>query len=385
MISQTEENKAVERTVWQRLFGTGFLRLRFPRVVNSPLAMFCPQCKAEYRQGFMLCSDCDVALVENYAEAARHPWAKTVAMGDEYGARLWHGSDPHFYVGLLRSLWNKKVACYGVPEYPPIPGFVKSQQFATRDPGRFEVWVSEENIPPAKWILELWQESEKDTSAESAAIEQTTPDEVAPDTAGVCPLCFGEFTADFSQCPNCEVPLHSPGAEAAAEDSAWELCDLAHPMFIIELRKALQAERIPFNNANISYGDIISAWSNRPNYEVLVLKKDFLRATQVMSQVLQHWEFEPSAGFHIGRDSFLDYWPEQAWRNGWLPEDISTLLWSGENIGLVGGIGLALQEHEIAYRIETQPLGTARVFTHTEDGARARELVREVIEGPQPE
>jgi hypothetical protein len=52
---------------------------------------------------------------------------------------------------------------------------------------------------------------------------------------------------------------------------------------------------------------------------------------------------------------------------------------------LVGGIGLTLQEHEIAYRIETQPLGTARVFTHTEDGARARELVREVIEGPQPE
>jgi hypothetical protein len=46
---------------------------------------------------------------------------------------------------------------------------------------------------------------------------------------------------------------------------------------------------------------------------------------------------------------------------------------------------LALQEHEIAYRIEIQPLGTAKAFSHPEDQARARELVKEVIEGPRPE
>ena len=27
--------------------------------------MFCPQCKAEYRAGFVRCSDCDVELVEH--------------------------------------------------------------------------------------------------------------------------------------------------------------------------------------------------------------------------------------------------------------------------------------------------------------------------------
>ena len=30
--------------------------------------MFCPQCKAEYRVGFIRCSDCDVALVEHLPE-----------------------------------------------------------------------------------------------------------------------------------------------------------------------------------------------------------------------------------------------------------------------------------------------------------------------------
>ena len=348
--------------------------------------MFCPQCKAEYRQGFTRCADCDVELVENYTEAVRHPLAKKVAVGDEYGARLWHGTDPHFYVGLLWSLWNKNVACYGVPEYPSISECLTGPLSGNSEPAEFEVWVSEESLPIARWILESGKEEfEKEVPEESTASVGGRVDDVSPGTTGVCPLCFGEFMSAFSHCPNCGVPLNSPQAEVAAEESAWELCDLAHPKFITELRKALLAAGIPFNNANISYGDFISGRRYGPNYEVLVLKKDFKRATRVMSQVLQHWEFEPSAGFGIGRDPLLDYWAVRATENGWLPEDISALVWSGQNIGSVSAIGRALQEHEIPYRVETEQLRTARIFSHPEDQAQARELVQEVIGGPQPE
>jgi hypothetical protein len=40
-------------------------------------AMFCPQCKAEYRVGFTRCSDCDVALVDHLAvkQRTRDPFA----------------------------------------------------------------------------------------------------------------------------------------------------------------------------------------------------------------------------------------------------------------------------------------------------------------------
>ncbi|MCU1315152.1 MAG: hypothetical protein JWN63_474 [Candidatus Acidoferrum typicum] len=100
--------------------------------------MYCPPCKAEYRQGFTRCADCDVGLVENYAEAFRHPLAKKVAVQDECGARLWHGTDPHFYVGLLSSLWNKMVSCYGVPEYPPIAGSATGLQTANSDPAELK-------------------------------------------------------------------------------------------------------------------------------------------------------------------------------------------------------------------------------------------------------
>jgi len=344
--------------------------------------MYCPQCKGEYRQGFTRCSDCDVELIENYVDAFRHPLARKVAVGDEYGARLWHGGDPHFYVGLLWSLWNKKVACYGVPEYPPMPESATGPQPGSSGLVEFEVWVSEENLPLAKWILESVKEEFEKEPAEGAPL---TGDEVSPETAGVCPLCFGEFTTASSHCPNCGVPLHSPQAEVAAEDSAWELCNLAHPKFITELRKALQAARVPFYNTNTSFGDFISWLYNRPNYQVIVLRKDFERATQVMSQVLQHWEFEPSAGFHLGRDSFLGYWPERAAQNGWFQEDIAALVWSGQNIVSLEVIGRALQEHEIPCRIETGQIGTGKVFSHPQDEIRAREIVREVVEGTPQE
>jgi hypothetical protein len=355
-------------------------------VVDSAAKMVCPNCRAEYRPGFTRCADCDVELVENYAEAIRHLLAKKAAISDKYGARLWQGTDPHFYVALLWSLWNKNVACYGGPENPPIPESVSGPHPVSSAPAGFEVWVSEENLPLAKWILDSSSEEfEKTPPEDRPARGMAAAREFSPDTTGVCPLCFGEFTTASSYCPNCGVTLRSLQPDIAAEDSARTLCNLGHPKFITELRRALQTAGIPFNNANFSSGDIISGRYYIPNYEVLVLDEDCERATQVMSQVLQHWEFEPSAGFGIGRDPQLGYWPVRASQNGWLREDISAVVWSGQNLVSLGTIGMALQEHEIPYRVETEQLGTAKVFSHPEDEARAREIVREVLEGVSPD
>jgi hypothetical protein len=325
-----------------------------------------------------------VELVENYVEAVRHPLAKKVVASEEYGTRLWGGNDPFFYMELLWGLWDKKVACYGAPEKPPVPKVMRGAGLDSSDPGGFEVWVSEGDLPLAKWILDSAKEEfEKNPPEERTA--NIAERELSPGTTGICPLCFAEFTNSSPTCPNCGVPLRLPQPDRPVEDSARLLCNIYHPKFVVDLRKALEAAGIRFNNTNLTSGGIIPGMYYTPNYTVVVLEQDFERATKVMSQVLQHWEFEPSAGFRMGRDSFPDYWPKRGWKNGLLPEDISALVWSGENIGLVGGIGLALQEHEIAYRVETHPLGTAKVFTHAEDEARARGLVQEVIVGPQPE
>ena len=346
--------------------------------------MYCPQCKAEYRQGFTRCADCDVELVGEYMEAVGQLLTKKVVASDEYEARLWSGEDPHFYVELLARLWNKKVPCYGAPENPPMPKPVAGQQTAAWEPGGFEVWVSEVNFPLAKWILEsAITEFEKNPPEERCA--RASANEVSPDTTGVCPLCLGEFATASSLCPNCGVPLQLPQPDMRIEDSARLLCNLRHPKFIVDLRKALQTARIPFNNANSAGGDFISGRYVIPDYDVVVLVEDFARATRVMTQILQHWEFEPSAGLWIGQDVLADYLPVRTTENGWLPEDISTLAWSGPNLVTLEVICMALLEHEIPYRVDTEQLGTAKIFTHLEDEARVRGIAQEVVEGAPPE
>jgi hypothetical protein len=55
--------------------------------------MFCPLCKAEYRQGFSTCSDCHIPLVTTQAEAA------AVEVD-----RLWTGDDRKKFESILDAL-----------------------------------------------------------------------------------------------------------------------------------------------------------------------------------------------------------------------------------------------------------------------------------------
>jgi hypothetical protein len=55
--------------------------------------MFCPLCKAEYRQGFSTCSDCHIPLVSTQEEAA------AVEVD-----RLWTGDNRKKFEGILDAL-----------------------------------------------------------------------------------------------------------------------------------------------------------------------------------------------------------------------------------------------------------------------------------------
>ena len=49
--------------------------------------MYCPECRAEYREGFTTCSDCGVGLVENLAEP-EHPKGPFVEVFESADASL---------------------------------------------------------------------------------------------------------------------------------------------------------------------------------------------------------------------------------------------------------------------------------------------------------
>ena len=342
--------------------------------------MICPLCKAEYRQGFTRCADCDVDLVHEFVDPGHYCKVQEREAPDQWSAQLWRGKDPHFYLSLVLSLGSRKVPCLGRPVNPTVYDSFGEQPAGSYLSVEFEVRVSEENLPFARWILDSAEELNKEEeTATNLPRDEAGETEISPGITGACPLCSAEFVLVSSSCPNCGVPLRAPQSGSLEENPAKVLCHLAHPRFLADLRRALSEVRIPFNNSNFPGGP-----GTRESF-VVVLDSDFDRATQVLAQVLQYWEFDRSISLGLSRDPREPYWPAGAKDNGWHPEELGLLVWTGSNVGVLDGVGMALREHEIPYRVASPGPGAAKVFIHPEDEERAREIVQDAIDGPLPE
>lgn len=90
---------------FQRVTGRAhvFQRSSLCDVVDSLAAtMFCPNCKAEYREGFTRCADCDVELVYELSAAAIIP-IEPIDPGDPVEdpfCSFWKGDDPRVHAEL---------------------------------------------------------------------------------------------------------------------------------------------------------------------------------------------------------------------------------------------------------------------------------------------
>lgn len=88
--------------------------------------MFCPQCKAEYRQGFARCADCDVDLVYELPHQMRttvHTTKEAIASleGQEFKSlQIW--TDPVQCADACLRLRDAGIA-YRVTEMPKAPGY----------------------------------------------------------------------------------------------------------------------------------------------------------------------------------------------------------------------------------------------------------------------
>ena len=70
--------------------------------------MFCPLCKAEYREGFLKCADCQVDLVNALPIDPEPP-------GKFRLVRLWRGADPVFYSALTAALQEANIPFFDNP------------------------------------------------------------------------------------------------------------------------------------------------------------------------------------------------------------------------------------------------------------------------------
>jgi hypothetical protein len=218
-----------------------------------------------------------------------------------------------------------------------------------------------------------------------------------------CPICKAEYRPGFHHCSDCDVELVPvlPADEPQAGGQRgrvlsgdvrriWAGDDQSR---CLELCEELKANDIPYEVAqNVkSYGRGMSVdWK----FELAVSADDELRAKDLLSlpeTVVEeksdtaeeegdqpHYELpagDDTPGPGNNRDSYLD---------PWYPEDATVEVHSKPPSDLSSTIGLALKENRIRVRVDRQEDGSTKYFVLPEDEARAREIVREVVEGVPP-
>jgi hypothetical protein len=197
-----------------------------------------------------------------------------------------------------------------------------------------------------------------------------------------CPVCKAEYREGFAQCHDCNVALvaelpHDESPEAyrvlwRGEDPVLRdrLCELLENDAIeyadTPLEVYLRKSGDPFN---LSLGP-------RFGFVISVRVRQLQAATAILGKLLDE---EPA-------DIEIPLREEAATEAGTQPcramPDVE--VWSGGEERIVQFLIAALGENEITKRVQTSGQGTA-IYVSLSDEARAREIVKEVVEGVPPE
>ena len=136
---------------------------------------YCPECGAEYREGYNSCSDCHVLLVRERRPKFQEPVDSSLVASSTapFGSvvPLWEGEDLALYETLLDRLDDANIRYYNQP-LGVFPGVRRGSAFPIQPLARFgyHIAVLSSEIAAARGILEkLLEEEPEDVGlAESA-------------------------------------------------------------------------------------------------------------------------------------------------------------------------------------------------------------------------
>src|SRR6266571_4133740 len=129
--------------------------------------MFCPQCKAEYRQGFTRCADCDVDLVYTlpatesaFAETSQA--ASLVESDEDPFCSFWKGDDPRIHAelcsvlddaGIPHKTVRRQDHLFNLSNYPAFQIGVPFSMYETAEEAVKEAFDLEHSDPRAAETL----------------------------------------------------------------------------------------------------------------------------------------------------------------------------------------------------------------------------------------
>ena len=224
-----------------------------------------------------------------------------------------------------------------------------------------------------------------------------------------CPQCRVEYRPGFTRCSDCDVDLvyelpKQESADAELEEEApprYEfangeeyrpLVDYLDSTFCADACLALKGEGIPYRVKELPRG-LDVRMESQSEFQLSVPASQFGRAKDLLGIQIAHGE---EADYPDGEEiqtamelPLRDDPPSEATHTDskslpWFPEDAIVEVWSGDTRRQGETVELSLRENSIRFRAEARR-GQLRIFVIPEDEAKAREIVREIVEGVPPE
>lgn len=226
----------------------------------------------------------------------------------------------------------------------------------------------------------------------------------------ICPKCGAEYRQGFTACADCGVDLVAVPPEGGKALAAFLADESARPKseagdsredpfcsfwkgndarVCAELCTVLDEAGIPHKTVHRS--DHLFNFNNQAGYELGVPASLYEKAELAVKEafgtdeetgedsvpLLPAPNREP-ADFEKGlRDAIAD---ANEWLGPRYPEDATVEVWMGEDVDTKGMIEMSLRENNVLNRSEEEN-GQHKVLVLPEDEGRAKEIVREVIEG----
>jgi hypothetical protein len=268
--------------------------------------MICPQCKAEYRRGFTVCRDCDVALVESPRVPEENlvdsePPATPGDPRKDPFCSFWKGTDLRVCTEICTVLDEARIPYKTIRRQDHL--------FNLNNQSPYEVGV------PAS----LYEKAE-------LAIKEA----------------FG---------------TDAEGAEDAVYESE-------------------EAKLLPEQTNHITDAGILSPLMN-------IAKSQGHELLREMKRPEEDAEANRESDAEVESASGPDLHAAKA-SGSWYPEDATAAVWEGEPAEAREMVELSMQENDIRTRLEIQD-GKPRLYVLQEDEERAKEIVKEILEGQPPE
>ena len=226
----------------------------------------------------------------------------------------------------------------------------------------------------------------------------------------ICPRCKAEYRTGFTRCTDCDVELvyeilsetrsiveevrKTPAPEEYIEGEGFR------PLVEYETSLTCADRCLTLKEAGIKYrvNELPRALGRqmepRPEFQVVVPGSQFEKAKKILGIQIAHGEekdfpeeeeimavMELSAQDDLPVTEVRGDWNSKDWH----PEDATADVWSGDARQHGWTIELSLKENRINFRTEEQRDSTLKIFVMPEDEPRAREIVREIVEGAPPE